>query len=58
MNKYKIDINSYVSGPYKYALYVKHPWHWRWELLESFETVEDAKKAHAILASMPIYLTE
>ena len=56
-NRYKIDVNSYVSGSNQFALYVKRPWHWYWELIESFKTIEDAL-AHfnAAYLSVPIYL--
>lgn len=57
-NQYKIDVNSYVSGSYPFALYVKRPWHWRWEHIESFKTIEDAQKHFdATFLSAPIYLT-
>lgn len=55
-NKYKIDVNRYVSGSCPYALYVKRPWRWYWEHLESFETVDAARAAHAKLTAMPIFL--
>jgi hypothetical protein len=56
MNRYKIDANSYISGEWKYALYVKRPWSWRWHHLESFKTIEDAKAMHGVLVGLPIYL--
>ena len=56
-NQYKIDVNSYVSGAMPFALYVKRPWHWRWEHIESFPTIEAAQaKFDANFLSVPIYL--
>ena len=56
MNKYKIDTNSYITGAYKYALYVKRPWQFWWRHVESFETTEAAKAAWEKLDALPIYL--
>lgn len=57
-NKYKIDVNSYVSGRWPVAIYVKRPWRWYWEHMESFETIEDAqKKFSAIMERLPIFLS-
>lgn len=57
-NRYKIDVNSYVTGPNQFALYVKRPWRWHWEHVESFKTIEDAQKYFdAAFLSVPIYLT-
>lgn len=56
-NKYKIDVNSYVSGAMPFALYVKRPFRWYWEHIESFKTLEEARaKFDATLLSVPIYL--
>lgn len=56
-NRYKIDVNSYVSGSHPFALFVKRPWGWRWEHIESFKTIEDAKQHFSTtMQAVPIYL--
>lgn len=58
MNRYKIDVNTYVSSSFPYALYVKRAWWRRWQHIESFKTVEAAKAVHDQLAAMPIFLPQ
>lgn len=56
-NKYKIDVNSYVTGSYPFALYVKRPLSWRWIHMESFKSIDDAQKYFdANMLTVPIYL--
>jgi hypothetical protein len=56
MNQYKIDLNSYVSRSYPYALFVKRkPW-WCWQYIESFRSVEEAMEFQRRLTALPIYL--
>lgn len=57
-NKYKIDINSYVSGVNPVAMFVKRPWRWYWEHVESFKTIEDAQENYsAMLDRLPVHLS-
>jgi hypothetical protein len=56
MNHYKIDWNRYGFGEYPYALHVRAAWWRRWQHVQSFKTVAEAKEYHAKLTGLPIVL--
>lgn len=58
-NIYKIDINSYISGTYPFALYVKRPGIFsKWEFIESVKSKEEGQAIFDKLCEMPILLGE
>jgi hypothetical protein len=58
-NIYKIDINSYISGTFPLALYVKRPEIFsKWEFIESIRSKEEGQAFFDKLCELPILLGE
>lgn len=58
MNYYKIDWNRYSTDSYPYALFSRRAWWRRWEHVQSFRTIDEAKSLHQKLKGLPIPLDE
>lgn len=57
MNHYKIDWSHYSANEYPYALYSRAAWWRRWQHIECFRTIDEAKALHVKLAGLPIALS-